>query len=83
MKSRINELSQNIKERISKPLPGRKAHRLTKVISKNDLTFSNTYENAIPASVLVLLFPFEKEIHVKSGEQQLQSYLSLNGYCKR
>ena len=45
MKSRINELSQNIKDRISKPLPGRKAHRLTKVISKNDLTFSNTNEN--------------------------------------
>jgi len=62
MKSRINELSQNIKDQISKPLPGRKAHRLTKVISKNDLTFSNTYENAIPASVLILLFPFEKEI---------------------
>tara|TARA_Y100000590_G_scaffold201191_1_gene228653 strand:- start:288 stop:917 length:630 start_codon:yes stop_codon:yes gene_type:complete len=62
MKSSINELSQSIKERISKPLPGRKAHRLTKVISKNDLTFSNTYENAIPASVLILLFPFEKEI---------------------
>ena len=62
MKSRINKLSQNIKERISKPLPGRKAHKLTKVISKNDLTFSNTDENAIPASVLILLFPFEKEI---------------------
>ena len=62
MKSTISKLSQNIKERLLNPLPGIKAHQLTKVISKNDLTFSNTTENAIPAAVLILLFPFEKEI---------------------
>ena len=62
MKSTITKLSQDIKERLLNPLPGIKAHQLTKVISKNDLTFSNTTENAIPAAVLILLFPFEKEI---------------------
>ena len=62
MKSTTSKLSQNIKERLLNPLPGIKAHQLTKVISKNDLTFSNTTENAIPAAVLILLFPFEKEI---------------------
>ena len=62
MKSTISKLSQNIKERLLNPLPGIKAHQLTKVISKNDFTFSNTTENAIPAAVLILLFPFEKEI---------------------
>ena len=62
MKSRISKLSLGIKERLLNPLPGIKAHQLTRVISNNDLTFSNTAENAIPAAVLILLFPFEKEI---------------------
>ena len=63
MKSTITKLSRDIKERLLNPLPGIKAHQLTRVISKNNLTFSNTAENAIPAAVLILLFPFEKEIH--------------------
>ena len=58
----INKIAEQIKERLKKPLPGNEAHLTTRIKTKSEVTFSNTEETAIPAAVLILLFPFKDEI---------------------
>ena len=62
MEITINKIAEQIKERLKKPLPGNEAHLTTRIKTKSEVTFSNTEETAIPAAVLILLFPFEDEI---------------------
>ena len=62
MEITINKIAEQIKERLKKPLPGNKAHLTTRIKTKSEVTFSNTEETAIPAAVLILLFPFKDEI---------------------
>ena len=62
MEITINTIAEKLKERLKKPLPGNKAHLTTRIKTKSEVTFSNTEETAIPAAVLILLFPFEDEI---------------------
>ena len=62
MQIKINELASLIKERLQKPLPGNDAHQITRIKTKSEITFSNTEETAIPAAVLILLFPSGNEI---------------------
>ena len=62
MEITINTIAEKLKERLKKPLPGNEAHLTTRIKTKSEVTFSNTEETAIPAAVLILLFPFEDEI---------------------
>lgn len=62
MEITINKIAEQLKERLKKPLPGNKAHLTTRIKTKSEVTFPNTEETAIPAAVLILLFPFEDEI---------------------
>ena len=62
MEITINKIAEQIKERLKKPLPGNEAHLTTRIKTKSEVTFSNTEETAIPAAVLILLFPFKDEI---------------------
>ena len=62
MEITINKIAEQLKERLKKPLPGNKAHLITRIKTKSEVTFSNTEETAIPAAVLILLFPFEDEM---------------------
>ena len=62
MQITINKIVEQLNERLKKPLPGNKAHLTTRIKTKSEVTFSNTEETAIPAAVLILLFPFEDEI---------------------
>ena len=62
MEITINKIVEQLNERLKKPLPGNKAHLTTRIKTKSEVTFSNTEETAIPAAVLILLFPFEDEI---------------------
>ena len=62
MEITINTIAKKLKERLKKPLPGNEAHLTTRIKTKSEVTFSNTEETAIPAAVLILLFPFEDEI---------------------
>ena len=62
MEITINKIAEQIKERLKKPLPGNEAHLATRIKTKSEVTFPNGEETAIPAAVLILLFPFEDEI---------------------
>ena len=62
MEITINKIAEQLKERLKKPLPGNKAHLTTRIKTKSEVTFPNTIEAAIPAAVLILLFPFKDEI---------------------
>ena len=62
MEITINKIAEQLKERLKKPLPGNKAHLTTRIKTKSEVTFPNTEETAIPAAVLILLFPFEDDI---------------------
>ena len=62
MEITINKIAEQLKERLKKPLPGNKAHLTTRIKTKSEVTFPNTEETAIPAAVLILLFPFEGDI---------------------
>ena len=62
MEITINKIAEQLKERLKKPLPGNKAHLTTRIKTKSEVTFPNTEETAIPAAVLILLFPFEDEM---------------------
>ena len=62
MEITINKIAEQLKERLKKPLPGNKAHLTTRIKTKSEVTFPNTEETAIPAAVLILMFPFEDDI---------------------
>ena len=62
MQITINKIAEQLKERLKKPLPGNEAHLTTRIKTKSEVTFPNTEETAIPAAVLILLFPFKDEI---------------------
>ena len=62
MEITINKIAEQLKARLKKPLPGNKAHLTTRIKTKSEVTFPNTRETAIPAAVLILLFPFKDEI---------------------
>ena len=62
MEITINKIAEQLKARLKKPLPGNKAHLTTRIKTKSEVTFPNTEETAIPAAVLILLFPFEGDI---------------------
>ena len=62
MEITINKIAEQLKERLKKPLPGNKAHLTTRIKTKSEVTFPNTEETAIPAAVLILLFPFKDEM---------------------
>tara|TARA_B110000014_G_scaffold51384_1_gene34339 strand:+ start:426 stop:1061 length:636 start_codon:yes stop_codon:yes gene_type:complete len=62
MQITINKIAEQLKARLKKPLPGNEAHLITRIKTKSEVTFPNTRETAIPAAVLILLFPFKDEI---------------------
>jgi len=62
MQITINKIAEQLKARLKKPLPGNEAHLITRIKTKSEVTFPNTRETAIPAAVLILLFPFEDDI---------------------
>ena len=62
MEITINKIAEQLKARLKKPLPGNEAHLITRIKTKSEVTFPNTRETAIPAAVLILLFPFKDEI---------------------
>lgn len=62
MQITINKIAEQLKARLKKPLPGNEAHLITRIKTKSEVTFPNTIETAIPAAVLILLFPFKDEI---------------------
>ena len=62
MQITINKIAEQLKTRLKKPLPGNEAHLITRIKTKSEVTFPNTIETAIPAAVLILLFPFKDEI---------------------
>ena len=62
MEITINKIAEQLKARLKKPLPGNEAHLITRIKTKSEVTFPNTEETAIPAAVLILLFPFEGDI---------------------
>ena len=62
MQITINKIAEQLKARLKKPLPGNEAHLITRIKTKSEVTFPNTIEAAIPAAVLILLFPFKDEI---------------------
>ena len=62
MQITINKIAEQLKARLKKPLPGNEAHLITRIKTKSEVTFPNTKETAIPAAVLILLFPFKDEI---------------------
>lgn len=73
-----------LSNRLSEKLPGQKAHLLTKVKTKSLITFPNRPQNALPAAVLILLFPKQKDIHffltIRSSEvEHHKGQISLPG----
>ena len=62
MQITINKIAEQLKAKLKKPLPGNEAHLITRIKTKSEVTFPNTIETAIPAAVLILLFPFKDEI---------------------
>ena len=62
MQITINKIAEQLKARLKKPLPGNEAHLITRIKTKSEVTFPNTRETAIPAAVLILLFPFKDKI---------------------
>ncbi len=63
MFSPIEPLIESLSHRLEQPLPGDNAHRLTRVQTETPFTFPNTIEQAVPAAVLILLFPEKDDIH--------------------
>ncbi|MEA1881183.1 MAG: CoA pyrophosphatase [Candidatus Marinimicrobia bacterium] len=59
----IDQFSQQLHQRLKAPLPGEQAQQKTKVITPADVTFPYSIETAIPAAVLILLFPQDKDFH--------------------
>ncbi|MBN4080791.1 CoA pyrophosphatase [Caldithrix abyssi] len=59
----IDQLSSKLQQRLKAPLPGESAQKMTKVSTLAEVTFPYSIEKAIPAAVLILLFPFENDIH--------------------
>ena len=63
MFSSIKPLIDKLQKHLLGPLPGKKAHQLTKVQTQIPINFPTSIETAIPASVLILLFPNNGHIH--------------------
>ena len=59
----IDQLSLKLQQRINNPLPGEKAQQLTQVTVSANVEFPFSIEKAIPAAVLILLFPYNNDIH--------------------
>jgi len=59
----INQLSQELHQRLKAPLPGESAQHLTRVETSVKFDFSNSIETSVPAAVLILLFPVHDDIH--------------------
>ena len=57
------ELIEPLSKRLLQQLPGQKAHEITKVLTDKTVNFPNTPQTAVPASVLILLFPEGRDIH--------------------
>jgi len=63
MLTELNHLVTSLQKRLSNPLPGQEAHQLAEVQSQTPLFFLNSIETAVPASVLILLFLKDNDIH--------------------
>lgn len=63
MFSHKKELFEPLSKRLLQKLPGQRAHEITKVITDKTVNFPNTPQTAVPAAVLILLFPEGKDIH--------------------
>lgn len=61
--SAIEPLIDALTARLTRPLPGQLAHRMSRVQTDRPFTFPNTEEHATPAAVLILLFPDQDNIH--------------------
>jgi 8-oxo-dGTP pyrophosphatase MutT (NUDIX family) len=59
----INRLSQDLRHRLKAPLPGETAQQEVQVKSDIKFNFPYTIEQAIPAAVLILLFPENDDIY--------------------
>ena len=59
----IDQLSLKIQQQINNPLPGEKAQQLTQVTGSANVEFPYLIEKAMPAAVLILLFPYNNDIH--------------------
>jgi len=53
----IDQLSLKLQQQINNPLPGEKAQQLTQVTVSANVEFPYSIEKAMPAAVLILLFP--------------------------
>ena len=58
----IDQLSLKLQQRINNSLPGEKAQQLTQVTVSTNVEFPYSIEQAIPAAVLILLFPYNNDI---------------------
>ena len=63
MNMTINQLSKELHQRLKSPLPGQSAQQAAQVKSNVKFNFTHTIETAIPAGVLILLFPKNDDIH--------------------
>ena len=63
MLTELNHLVASLQKRLSNSLPGQEAHQLAKVQSQTPFSFFNSIETPVPASVLILLFPKDNDIH--------------------
>ena len=59
----IDQLSLKLQQRINNSLPGEKAQQLTQVTVSANVEFPYSIEKAMPAAVLILLFPYNNDIH--------------------
>ena len=59
----IDQLSLKLQQQINNPLPGEKAQQLTQVTVSDNVEFPYSIEQAMPAAVLILLFPDNNDIH--------------------
>ena len=59
----IDQLSLKLQQQINNPLPGEKAQQLTQVTVSDNVEFPYSIEQAMPAAVLILLFPYNNDIH--------------------
>jgi len=58
----INQLSEDLNQRLIAPLPGESAHQTMRVESKVKFNFPYSVKTAIPAAVLIHLFPENNDI---------------------
>ncbi len=63
MFSAIEPLIESLTMRLGQPLPGYKAHQISRVQTDTPFTFPSTEAHAIPAAVMILLFPENGETH--------------------